>query len=161
MSAMWSGEPAAGLVFYEFLRADDEFCVELGRAVLAAGRLESALVGYLQQQEPDLRTAKATLGTLIRYAEDRTLLSNLVPALRTLSMQRNYLAHSLHALFSGLVEESILPRNGLVDSDVSLFRERAWQLRQDLDDLAAMVERQVRPLPSLSLQPPSGAKFRE
>jgi hypothetical protein len=153
MSAQWSGEPASGLEFYEYLRADDEFCAELGRAVLAAGRLESAMVRYFQNQAPDLRTAKATLGTLIRHAEERALLSNLVSALRTLSTQRNYLAHSIHALFSGLVEETILPRSGLLNSDVVTFTERAWQVRENLDGLAEIVEAESRRLPSLSSQP--------
>ena len=147
MIPMRKGEPAAGLEFYRLLRADDEFCAELGRAVIAAGRLESALVRFLQDRDPDLRTARATIGTLIRYAEERALLSDLAPALRTLATQRNYLAHSLHALFSGLVQESILPRSGLLDSDVNGFTERAWQLHQDLDRFAELVERQIQMLP--------------
>ena len=147
MGGVRRGEPVEGLEFYELLRADDEFCAELGRAVLAAGRLEGALARYLQGEAPDLKAAKATLGTLTRYAEDRALLSNLVPVLKTLTVQRNYLAHSIHALFSGLVEESILPRSGLLDSDVGLFTERAWQLCENLEGLAEMVERQMQALP--------------
>ena len=53
--------------------------------------------------------------------------------------QRNYLAHNVHALFSGLVEETILERTGLLDSDVSLYTDRAWQLRENLENLADII----------------------
>ena len=41
---MRRGEPTEGIEFYKLLYADDEFCKELGRAVLAAGRLEVELI---------------------------------------------------------------------------------------------------------------------
>jgi hypothetical protein len=138
------GEPAIGLDFYELLRADDEFCAELGRAILAAGRLESALVRYFRQRAPAADTSKATLGRLIHYAEEKVLLSDFVPVLRTLNRQRNHLAHSVHALFSGLVEETILPRSELLDSDVVSFTDRAWELKENLEGLAQLVENEAR-----------------
>jgi hypothetical protein len=56
-----------------------------------------------------------------------------------LNNQRNYLAHNIHALFHGLIEESILERTGLLDSDTYAFMERAWQLAEDLNALAEIV----------------------
>jgi len=40
---MWAGESVESTAFYKLLCSDVEFCAELGRAVLAAGRLETAL----------------------------------------------------------------------------------------------------------------------
>jgi hypothetical protein len=34
---IFKGKPKAGMEFYELLCSDDEFCAELGRAILAAG----------------------------------------------------------------------------------------------------------------------------
>jgi hypothetical protein len=143
MSQTWEGRPTRGLEFFQLLRNDDEFCAELGRAVLAAGRLESALIRYLHRKAPDLDASRATLGRLISFAEQKQLLLKLVPALRQLSTQRNYLAHSLHALFSGLVEETLLPASDLLDSDVSSFTDRAWMLRENLEGLSNIVEAEL------------------
>jgi len=133
------GERAGGLEFYTLLCEDDEFCKELGRAVLAAGRLESSLKRYINNNAPDEDTKKATLGKLIQAAEKHQLLSKMVPALDMLKDQRNYLIHNIHALFSGLVEETILESTGLLDSDVGLFTERASQLKENLEGLADII----------------------
>ena len=111
--------------FFQELSRDDEFCKELGRAMLAAGRLESELTKYLDHAgvPDDLR--KANLGRLIRVAKKRETLVQLVPVLETLNFQRNYLAHNIHALFYGLIEETVLERTGLLDSDTHLFMENA------------------------------------
>jgi hypothetical protein len=138
---MRKGEPTAGLDFYKLLCSDDEFCKELGRAVLAAGRLESGLKRFLDRHAAEAETAKATLGRLIGFAEQRNLLTKLVPALKTLRDQRNCLTHNIHALFSGLIEETILEGDGLLDSDVDLFTERASQLKANLDGLAGILEK--------------------
>ncbi len=140
---MRKGEPTEGLEFYELLRGDMEFCKELGRAVLAAGRLESALKLYIDKHAPGETTTKATLGRLIEFAKKHDLLTKMVPVLENLKAQRNYLTHNIHALFSGLTEETILERSGLLDSDVSLFAERAWQLADNLDGLADIVFEQL------------------
>lgn len=150
------GEAVTGAEFFDLLRTDDEFCAEVGRAVMAAGRLESALRRLLHRHAPDSRTTKATLGALINLAEKHNLLKGMAPALRQIKTQRNYLAHSLHALFSGLVQETMLPRTGLLDSDVAGFTDRAWQLAQEIDGLADLAERELNMLPNTPLQPTSG-----
>jgi len=135
------GEPSEGLDFYLLLCNDDEFCKALGRAVLAAGRLESALTRYLKQKEPNHEKKRATLGQLISHAKKHEVFSDaMVSVLELLRDQRNYMTHNIHALFSGLIEETILGRTDLLDSDVVVFTERAWLLAVDLDDLAESLE---------------------
>jgi hypothetical protein len=128
--------------FYALLRGDDEFCAELGRAVLAAGRLETALKQYIIKNAQNLDLTRATLGRLICVARKRELLSTMLPALEMLKDQRNYLTHSVHALLSGLIKESILEGSNLVDSDVHTYTERAWQLAENLNGLADILERE-------------------
>jgi hypothetical protein len=65
----------------------------------------------------------------------------MLPPLKMLRDQRNYLTHNVHALFLGLVRETILERDGLLDSDVDTFTERAWQLQENLNGLAEIIER--------------------
>ena len=134
------GEAVSGPEFFGLLWEDCAFCAELGRVTLAAGRLESALKQYVSARVPGSDTDKATLGRLIGYCEKHSCLDRLLPALRMLKEQRNYLIHSIHALLFGLVEETILEGSGLVDSDVATYTERAWQLKEDLLGLAEVVE---------------------
>ena len=138
---MRKGDPVAGLAFFRLLYDDDAFCAELGRAILAAQRLESAIKELLQLNGSAMDTTHATLGRLISFAESEKLLTQMLPPLRMLRDQRNYLAHNVHALFSGIVEETILERDNLLDSDVDTFTERAWQLKENLNGLAEIIER--------------------
>ena len=50
--------------------------------------------------------------------------------------QRNYLTHNIYALFADLKEETVLPKNNLLDSDVLTYIECALQLRENLDSLS-------------------------
>jgi hypothetical protein len=59
---MRKGEPVEGLAFYRLLYEDGAFCAELGRAILAAQRLESALKRFLRSKTLEVDTAHATLG---------------------------------------------------------------------------------------------------
>jgi len=136
----WKGEPVDGPAFYALLCADDEFCAELGRAVLAAGRLETAIKQYITDNahRPDL--TRATLGRLIAVGKNCKLPSKMLPALEMLRDQRNYLTHSVHALLSGLIEETILEGSNLIDSDVHTYTERAQQLAEDLNGFAEILQ---------------------
>lgn len=138
---MRNGEPLISEDFYHQLSSDDEFCMHLGRAMLSAGRLESAITVYINQHKPDANTNRANLGRLIGLAEKHELLSNMVLALKNLNEQRNYVAHNIHALFSGLIEETILPRTGLLDSDIDIFIDRAKLLTDSLNAFAGIVEK--------------------
>lgn len=139
---MWKGEPVDGPAFYDILCGDDEFCAQLGRAVLAAGRLETVLKKYMSEnaQRPDL--TRATLGRLITIARDCGLLAKMLPALEMLRDQRNYLTHNVHALLSGFIEETILEGSNLIESDMHTYTERAWQLVENLNGLAEILERE-------------------
>jgi hypothetical protein len=64
----------------------------------------------------------------------------MIPALENLMRQRNYLVQNIHALLSDLIEETILERAGLIDSDVVTYTERAWELRNNLNGLAELLE---------------------
>lgn len=141
---MYKGEPSGGVEFYSLLYADDDFCKELGRIILAAGRLETILIRYIKKHVPDENTVRATLGRLIDFAEKHQLLTRIIPALKTLKVQRNYLTHNIHALLSGLIEETILESTELLDSDVHLYTERAWQLKENLNGLAEIIEERFK-----------------
>lgn len=58
-----------------------------------------------------------------------------------ISKQRNYITHNIYALFTDLIEETVLEKENLLDSDVHLYIERAWQLRESLNDLADIIKR--------------------
>jgi hypothetical protein len=136
------GEPFEGLRFFKLLCSDEHFCAELGRAVLAAGRLESALKRYLASAVPAKDITKATLGQLIQYCRQNQQLTIIIPVLEGLKNQRNYVTHNIHALLSDMIGETILERANLLDSDVVTYTERAWGLENNLNALADIIERE-------------------
>jgi hypothetical protein len=142
LMSKWRGEPVNGYAFYALLCADDRFCAELGRAVLAAGRLETALKQYVIDNADENDLSRATLGQLINTARKHKLLLKMLPVLEMVKDQRNYLTHSVHALHSGFVEETILEGSNLLDSDVHTYMERASELAGNLNGLAEILERQ-------------------
>lgn len=135
------GIPVAGREFFDLLYADNEFCERLGRTMLAAGRLETELKLYLGANLVKYKE-HATLGNLIDLLKKHGLMEKAQPSLELLKDQRNYLTHNLHALFSGLIEETVLERSNLLDSDIDTFAERAWQLAENLDGLADVVAKE-------------------
>jgi hypothetical protein len=135
------GEPTEGLEFYKLLYEYDDFCMELGKAVLAAGRLEAELITYINSKNLGKKTKNANLGKLIAIMKKHKLLEKITPVLEEIKDQRNYLAHNIYALFSGLIEETILERSGLLDSDAATYTDRAWQLRDNLNGLADIIAR--------------------
>ncbi|MCK4624942.1 MAG: hypothetical protein KAV00_06505 [Phycisphaerae bacterium] len=139
---MYEGEPVAGKEFFDLLKGDQEFCAQLGRTVLAAGRLETELKVFLDAQSVPLKSKRLTLGQLVNLLKEHELLRQMQPSLEMLRDQRNYLVHSLFDLFAGLIEETLLPRADLLDSDVHTYTEKAWLLEGDLNDLADIVAKQ-------------------
>ena len=139
------GEPLTDLEFFEQLYADDDFCKQLGKAILSAGRLESELIIYISNNKSGSKVTKATLGKLIRTTEKEELLANMVPVLKIIKEQHNYLTHNTHALFAGLVEETLLPRTGLLDSDIDAFTDRAWQTTESINGLANILVKYNEP----------------
>lgn len=130
--------------FFERLYVDEKFCEALGRMTLAAGRFESNLRAFLNLNGVYVPEGEATLGSLMSKLKKHDLLSESgLQVLRHLKRQRNYLTHSLFDLFSARVDETLLPRAGLVPMDVTLFAEKAWELEQNLSDLSSIVEKRI------------------
>lgn len=138
----YKGKPVTGKKFFDLLYTDSEFCRQLGRAVLAAGRLETELKLYLAANSVTHNAKHTTLGKLLDLMKNQGLLKKMQLSLELLKDQRNYLIHSIYALLSGLIEETVLSRSDLLDSDVVGFTERAWQLAENLDGLADIVAKE-------------------
>jgi len=143
---MYKGEPTEGVEFYKLLYENGEFCRELGKAILAAGRLETELTRYLHSNQVKENTKKASLGQLIAMAEKYEIPKNLASVLKEIKEQRNYFAHKIFALFAGTVEETILPRSELLDSDVESYINYVWTLQSNLNGLADIVAENNRKL---------------
>ncbi len=138
---MYKGKPSKGIEFYNLLNQSEEFTSELGKVALASGRLEVEFILYLTKNNVKGNYKKATLGTLIRIANENKLLSeneNLI--FKQISKQRNYITHNIYALFSDLIDETIMEKEKLLDSDVHLYTERAWQLRDNLNGLSDVIK---------------------
>ncbi len=136
----YKGENVTGKDFFDLLYQDSDFCKNLGRALLAAGRLESELKLYLDMESIQIKSKNLTFGQLINLLKEHGLLQKMQPALKTLKDQRNYLVHNIHNLLIGLIEETILQREDLLDSDVHSYTEKVWLLEQNLSSIADILE---------------------
>ncbi|MBF9144156.1 hypothetical protein [Hymenobacter properus] len=140
LNIMYKGKPTAGIEFYDLLVQSDEFTAELGKVALASGKLEAELILYLMRSNINGDFNKVTLGGLINAAEKNGLIdNNLTIALRQVSKQRNYITHNIYALFIDLLDETILEKANLLDSDVHTYLERALQLKENLNSLADII----------------------
>jgi hypothetical protein len=139
---MYKGESTDGLELYNLLMESVEFTSELGKVALASVKLEAEFIALLTRKNVKGNYTKATLGTLIKKAEESNLLDqNEIQAFKLLSKQRNYLTHNIYALFNGQIDETILERQNLLDSDVYLYQERAWQLKENIEDITDIIKR--------------------
>jgi len=136
---MRKGELTEGIEFFELLHQDQGFCEEFGRAMLSAGKLEAEFIAYMKSNDVSEKFKRASLGKLINYAKKHNLLEKIVPHLTMVKKQRDYLAHNIYALFSGAIEETMLERSGLLDSDIDLFTERARQLQENINHLSGII----------------------
>lgn len=127
--------------FYRLLFDSSEFCSELGKVTLASSQLEAELIRLLTRKRVPQNVDGLTLGRLIRVAKKHGVLEpNVLSALNEITGQRNYLTHNIYALFIELIEETRLERTNLLDSDVQTYIERAWELRENLLGLLAIVQ---------------------
>ena len=139
---MYKGHSSKGIEFYNLLNQSDEFTSELGKVALASGKLEVELILFLNRNKIKGNYKKGTLGTLIRIASENNLFtSNEKIAFKTISKQRNYITHNIYALFTDFIDETISEKENLLDSDIHLYIERAWQLRVNLNDLADIIKK--------------------
>lgn len=139
---MYKGEQSEGVEFYNLLFESEEFNAELGKVTLAAGRLEAEMILFLNRHGLKKGTSRATLGKLIKIGKDNNLLdNNLTVALEHICRQRNYLTQIIYALFIELIDETVLERSKLLDTDVLTYTDRAWQLRENLFGLADSISK--------------------
>lgn len=131
-----------GKQFFKILSEDQEFCAQLGRTMLAASVIESELKLYLKANSVDTAHRPLTFGQLIGLLKKYQLLVKMQPALMMLKMQRNYLAHNLHALLIGMIDETLLPRENLIDLDVHTYRDRARESEENLMGLSETISKE-------------------
>ena len=137
----FKGEPIRGLKFYELLMESTEFTSELGKVTLNSGKMESELIQLLKRNNITNKFQKSTLGTLIRIAhENKILTDNEVKSFQLITKQRNYLTHNIYALLNYQIDETILEREDLLDSDVHTYVERAWVLNDNLKGLTETIK---------------------
>jgi hypothetical protein len=137
---MYKGENIISKDFYKLLYESFEFTSELGKIALVSGYLESELKQFLKINKIEGKYERATLGTLTKLAEKKNVLDkNMIMALKESSVLRNYITHNIYALFMDRVDETILEKENLIDSDVELYIERAWQLKENINGLANII----------------------
>lgn len=142
---MFKGEPVKGVEFYKLLLKDQDFSSELGKVALASGRLEVELLLYLTRNDVIVKNKLSTLGALITIGKKNNLLDkNLILALQMISKQRNYFTHNIYALFTNLIEVTILERDNLIDTDVITYTDYAFQLRENLEGLTDVISRKCQ-----------------
>ncbi len=139
---MYKGEPSKGVEFYNLLFESDEFNAELGKVTLAAGRLEAEMMLFFNRNGVKENFSRSTLGQLIKIGKKNNLFDkNLTVALEQILKQRNYLTHNIYALFIELIDEQDLVRSNLLDTDTITYINIAWQLRNNLIDLANLISK--------------------
>jgi hypothetical protein len=138
---MYKEEPTEGIKFFTLLFESEEFTSELGKVALVSGKLEAELIIFLKHFGIKGTYERATLGSLIDMAKKNNLLDkNIINALSLIAKQRNYITHNIYALFTDLIDETILEKSNLLDSDVHLYFERARQLKENLIHLADLIK---------------------
>jgi len=138
---MYQGNPSKGLEFYNLLNQSDEFTSELGKVTLASAKLEAEIILLLDRKGIGENHSKSTLGTLIRIAKKHKFFSkNEILCFSVILEQRNYITHNIYALFIDLIQETIFPKENLLDSDVHTYMEIALELRENLDGLAEVIK---------------------
>ncbi len=139
---MFKGKPTKGIDFFHLLEKSEEFTSELGKVILNSGKLEAELIILFERHDIKEVNKRSTLGTLIRKAEMHKLLdNNMIHALKTITDERNYITHNIYALFIDQLSETLLEKTDLLDSDVNLYIEKAWQLNENIKGLTEIIER--------------------
>lgn len=139
---MFKGKPVKEVEFYNLLFKNKEFTSELGKVSLASGRLEAELILFFNRKGVIEKVNEATLGWLIKVGKKNNLLDkNLVQSLELVLKQRNYFTHNIYALFTELIDVTILERENLIDTDIITYTNYAWQLNDNLESLADLISR--------------------
>jgi hypothetical protein len=110
-----------GSDFYNLLLKSEEFTCELGKAVLASGKLEAVIILYFSRLGVSVKP-NSPLGSLISRGEKLNILDvNLCMALKQTNLQRIEFFHKIYSLFIKMNKEDLLPINNLLDSDVVTY----------------------------------------
>lgn len=142
---MYQGIQKKGLEFYTLLEQSEEFTSELGKVVLASGKLEARLIVYLKNNKVNQKFEKKTLGKLIQITAEHNLISeNEKSCFEMILYQRNYLTHNIYSLFNYSIDRTILEREGLLDSDVITYIEKVWQLKENIDALIKIIDEKTK-----------------
>ncbi len=137
---MYEGKSSRGIEFFNLLMDSKEFSQELGQVTLVAGRLEAELIQLYQRKDFTNNFSKSPLGKLIQFGEKNSLLNgNLVEVLKMTCNQRNYITHNIYALFSDMIDETLLSKSDLIDTDVFTYKEKVWETKNNLIHLADIV----------------------
>lgn len=141
-STVFEGESTKGLKFYDLLMESTEFTSELGKVTMNSGKLEAELILLLNRNNVEGKFNQATLGSLIRISHQNKLFTdNELLSLELIAKQRNYLTHNIYALLNYQIDESILVREDLLDSDVLTYIEWAWVLNDNIKGLTEIIKR--------------------
>lgn len=139
---MYKGESSKGVDFYNLLFECKEFNIELGKVALSSGRLESEIILFLKRNKIEKFKINTTLGRLINIGKENKLFDrNLIISLEMVCKQRNYLTHNIYSLFVELIDETILEKENLLDTDVHSYIDKAFVLNENLSNLADIVKR--------------------
>ena len=131
------------LEFFEMLYADDEFCAELGRLILATGKIEASINEFLDDQGHKV-DKKATFGRLVgKLKEHDHLTENGSSHFDELVLQRNTFSHNIYKILGGGIEGSILPSEDLIPSDVYSFALMAKQTADNINGFSDLVTKEV------------------
>lgn len=151
-----------GEKFFNKLYKDEDFCKQLGKVILSAGKLEAQLIKLIENNENDKKCNyyNLTMGKLIGKVEKLKLLpENTIETLKLLSEQRNHLTHNIFIIFSDLIEDTNLIENINSDKyykteilkqsseekeyfsydDTHVYIERAYILADNLNGLANII----------------------
>ena len=139
---MFKGESHKGINFYNLLFQNNEFCSELGKVSLSAGKLESEIVLFFKRSGINEKIIGKTLGQLIKIGKSKSLFdNNLIISWEMICKQRNYLTHNIYALFIEMIDQTILERENLLDTDVLLYTEKVYLLNENLNDLSEIIKK--------------------
>ena len=138
----FKGKLSKGINFYKLLYENAEFTIELGKMTLSCSKLEAEIILFFKRKNITKNFSKTTLNPLIDYAEKNEFFDeNLLIILREFAVKRNYLNHNIYGLFLELIDETILERENILDSDVLYFKDKVYVLNENLNHIAEQISR--------------------
>lgn len=139
---MYRGIDIEGSAFFDLLMESEDFCVQLGKLTLVASRLEGELILLLRRLGEKDDIESFNMGRLIRRLKRfDSLESGTMFWLEEECQKRNYLTHNIYHLLHGIIAQTILERDDIIDSDIHTYTERAWMTQQNLLGLCELIKK--------------------